>query len=130
MVTLLQENESQIKQAELLENTNFVINVEQARHEVHERVIPVDKIIIEASNEVKVAVLEREREKITEDVKREYRKKLGDMEVNILAYQDLLLTKDAEIRTLEAELIHKEPNQDESALMAENEQLKALMLEK
>ena len=73
---------------------------------MHERVIEVDKFIIEASNEAKVAVLEREREEITKDVQREFRKRLADMEVNILAYQDLLLTKDAEIKTLEAKLLN------------------------
>ena len=64
MVTLLQKNETQIKKAESMEK-NIVINIEQVKHVVHERKITVDKFIIEASNEAKVKVLEREREEIT-----------------------------------------------------------------
>ena len=85
-VKLLERNEAQIKKAETFKEENIVINIEQAKHEVHERKIYVDKFIIEASNEAKVAVLERERELITQDVQREFRKRLADMEVNILAY--------------------------------------------
>ena len=106
------------------------IKIEQAMHQVHERVILVDKVVIEASHEAKVAVLEREREEIKEDVKREFRKRLADMEVNILAYQDLLLTKDAEIKSLEAKLLTQETGPDESALLNEIEQLKKLLLDK
>ena len=53
------------------------------------------------------------------------------MEVNILAYQDLLLTKDAELKILEAKLLNQEnAGPDQSALLSEIEQLKQLLLEK
>lgn len=100
---------------------NIEIKIEQANHEVHERIIHVEKVVIEASHEAKVAVLEREREEIKEDVKREFRKRLADMEVNILAYQDLLLTKDAEIKSLEAKLHTQETGPEESSLVTEIE---------
>ena len=86
MVDLIQKNEAQIKKAETMESKEHVINILQGTHEVHERKIYVDKVIIEASHEAKVKVLEREREEITESVQREFRKRLADMEVNILAY--------------------------------------------
>ena len=53
------------------------------------------------------------------------------MEVNILAYQDLLLTKDAELKILEAKLLNQEnAGPDQSALLSEIEQLKQLLLDK
>ena len=131
LMALLEKNEKQIKKAETFEERNIVINIEQAKHEVHERKIYVDKFIIEASHEAKVAVLEREREEITQDVQREFRKRLADMEVNILAYQDLLLTKDAELKILEAKLLNQDgAGPDQSALLSEIEQLKQLLISK
>ena len=127
---MIMQNDAQIKKVESINNKDFVINVTQAKHEVHYREIKVDKIVLQASHEVKVAVLERERDEITEDVRREFRKRLADMEVNILAYQDLLLTKDAEIRTFEAKLVHQETGDTASGLVSEIEQLKALLIEK
>ena len=96
-MAMLQENEAQIKKAENNEGQakNIVINVTQAKQVVHTRPIQIPTYVYVADPEIRVQVLERERQEITEKVQREYTKKLKDMEINILAYQDLLLTKDA-----------------------------------
>ena len=43
---------------------------------------------------------ERERKEIKKEVRAEFKKKIEELEANILAYQDLLMTKDAEISQL------------------------------
>ena len=52
------------------------------------------------------------------------------MQINILAYQDLLLTKDAEIKGLEAQVRREVGTPDESASQAQIEELNKLLLEK
>ena len=107
LMAMLQENEAQIKKAENTEAQakNIVINIQQAEHVVHVRPIETPTYVYCVDPEARVRVLESEREEITQKVQREYRKKIADMEINILAYQDLLLTKDAEIKSLEAQTL-------------------------
>ena len=69
-------------------------------------------------------MLEREREEIEKEVYEQFMKKISTMEVNILAYQDLLLTKDAELRTMEFKLNNTETLPSESALQGEINSLK------
>ena len=52
------------------------------------------------------------------------------MEINILAYQDLLLTKDAQIKQLESQIIRQESPVDDSALELEIKNLNKILLEK
>ena len=52
------------------------------------------------------------------------------MEINILAYQDLLLTKDAQIKQLESQIIRQEGPVDDSALELEIKNLNKVLLEK
>jgi chromosome segregation ATPase len=48
----------------------------------------------------KMRLTERERKEIKKEVRAEFKKKIEELEANILAYQDLLMTKDAEISQL------------------------------
>ena len=63
-------------------------------------------------------------------MQKEFKKKLADMEINILAYQDLLLTKDAQIKQLESQIIRQEGPVDDSALELEIKNLNKVLLEK
>ena len=104
---MLQENEAQIKKAENKEAQakNIVINIQQAEHVVHVRPIQTPTYVYCVDPEARVQVLESERKEIEVRVRKEQKKQIADMEINILAYQDLLLTKDAEIKSLEAKTL-------------------------
>ena len=129
---MLQENEAQIKKAESNEGQakNIVIKVTQAEHVVHVRPIETPTYVYVADPDIRVQVLERERQEITEKVQGEYKKKLADMKINILAYQDLLLTKDDQIKRLEAQVRREVGTPDESASQTQIEELNKLLLEK
>ena len=129
---MLQENEAQIKKAENNEGQakNIVIKVTQAEHVVHVRPIAQPEYVYVADPDIRVQVLERERQEITEKVRGEYKKKLADMKINILAYQDLLLTKDDQIKRLEAQVRREFGTPDESASQTQIEELNKLLLEK
>ena len=129
---MLQENEAQIKKAENSEGQakNIVIKVTQAEQVVHVRPIAQPEYVYVADPDIRVQVLERERQEITEKVRGEYKKKLADMKINILAYQDLLLTKDDQIKRLEAQVRREIGAPDESASQTQIEELNKLLLEK
>ena len=107
LMRMLQENEAQIKKAENKEAQakNIVINIQQAEHVVHVRPIETPTYVYCVDPEARVQVLESERKEIEVRVRKEQKKQIADMEINILAYQDLLLTKDAEIKSLEAKTL-------------------------
>ena len=52
------------------------------------------------------------------------------MKINILAYQDLLLTKDDQIKRLEAQVRREVGTPDESASQTQIEELNKLLLDK
>ncbi len=72
---------------------------------VEVKVIPkdvfLDRIIITASDDARVTVLDRERKLIKDEFAKLYKKQIAELEANILAYQDLLMTKEVKIKMLE-----------------------------
>ena len=68
---------------------------------MRERVITLDRHLIQASDSAKATVLERERILIQQDLERQYKKKIQQLEANILAYQDLVITKEVDLKRLE-----------------------------
>ena len=66
--------------------------------------IYLDKVIIEASDTARVTVLDRERKLIKAQFDKLFKKQIQDLEANILAYQDLLMTKEILIKSLEQQL--------------------------
>ena len=76
--------------------------------ETREVQIPIDKVIIEASDKARITVLNRERELIKERFSKIYKKQVQELEANILAYQDLVITKQVQLDELEKELAGRE----------------------
>ena len=74
-----------------------------AEIEVREKKIFLDRHIIEASDQARVTVLARERELIQKQFEKLNKKQVQELEANILAYQDLLMTKELRIKDLEKE---------------------------
>lgn len=58
------------------------------------------RYIISENYDRKLELLERERVELRKVVREEYRKRIEDLEANILAYQDLLITKEDKIHNL------------------------------
>ena len=65
-----------------------------------EKVVNVNKVVLEASPEIKFEILEQERVLIRKELKQEMKRDISNLKANILAYQDLLVIKEAEIRTI------------------------------
>lgn len=68
--------------------------VNQLNVQVLEKKMYLDRHVIEASDKAKVTVLERERTLIANQFKKLYKKQVMALEANVLAYQDLLITKE------------------------------------
>lgn len=99
------------------------IVMDDVKIEIREKQIFLDKHIIEASDHAKFTVLDRERKLIKEQFEKLFKKQLRELEANVLAYQDLLMTKEIRIRALEKDLIDATAA-NRTALEAEIEELK------
>lgn len=66
-----------------------------------EKTVIVNKVVLEASPEIKFEILEQERILIRKELKQEMKRDISNLKANILAYQDLLVTKEAEIRAMQ-----------------------------
>lgn len=94
-----------------------------------EKEIFLDRHIIEASDNARVTVLERERKLIKDQFEKLFKKQIQDLEANILAYQDLLMTKEIKIKMLEQEALERS-QVDTNALTVEITNLKQVLQEK
>ena len=74
-------------------------------------------------------VLETERVLMKKQILKEFKKQITDLEANVLAYQDLLMTKELEIQKLE-EKLRVTSSVDESPLKLTIESLQIQLKEK
>ena len=90
LIELVKKNEAQIKAASNPLQAGHpeikIVELYQAKIEVREKKIFLDRHIIEASDEAKFTVLENERKLIKEQFQKLFRKQIEDLEANILAY--------------------------------------------
>lgn len=97
------------------------------------KVIPkdlfLDRIIYRPSDAARVEVLEAERRLIKDEFAKLYKKQIAELEANILAYQDLLMTKEIKIKMLEQEALERS-ELDISVLTVEITNLKQVLSEK
>jgi len=79
-----------------------IVTVELATTKVNivQKTLDVPQYIIRESPEAKLELLERERQELRKIIREEFRKRIEDLEANILAYEDLLITKEEDIRLL------------------------------
>lgn len=67
--------------------------------------IEVPKInIVKWDYDAKLELTEKERQELRKSIRDEFRKRIEELEANILAYQDLLITKEEEISILSSTL--------------------------
>jgi hypothetical protein len=85
-----------------LSTMDDIVTVELATTKVNivQKTLDVPQYIIRESPEAKLELLERERQELRKIIREEFRKRIEDLEANILAYEDLLITKEEDIRLL------------------------------
>lgn len=83
------------------------IDCEPERVNITNTIYYLDRFVIEASDKARSTVLERERQLIKEQFDKMFKKQVKELEANVLAYQDLLMTKELFIRSLELQLQEK-----------------------
>ena len=129
LVLIVQKNEQQIKAVVSGELEIHRIELDVAKIEVREKRIFLDKHIIEASDQARLTVLDRERQLIKVQFEKLYKKQIQELEANVLAYQDLLMTKELSIKKLEKDCIETTVP-DTTALQVELSNLKMVLQEK
>lgn len=72
---------------------------------MREKQIFLDRHVIEASDHAKFTVLDEERKLMKKQISKFFKKQILELEANVLAYQDLLMTKELRVRQLEKDLI-------------------------
>ena len=77
-----------------------------------------------------MTVLDRERKLIKLQFQKLFKKQIQDLEANVLAYQDLLLTKEVSIKRMERDLFERETDNKHAHLQAEIFNLKKVLEEK
>lgn len=80
------------------------VRIERIVPQVIEKVVQVDKIVEKESDEVRTKLWEEERAILKREVRLEFSDRIQELEVNILAYQDLLIQKETEIKAYATEL--------------------------
>jgi hypothetical protein len=81
-----------------------VVELESTRVRIVEKLLEMPQYIIKENYDAKLELIERERQELRKVLREEFRKRIEDLEANILAYQDLLITKEDEIHTLSVQL--------------------------
>lgn len=81
-----------------------VVELESTRVRIVEKLLDMPQYIIKENYDAKLELIERERQELRKVLREEFRKRIEDLEANILAYQDLLITKEDEIHTLSVQL--------------------------
>jgi hypothetical protein len=72
--------------------------------QIIEKVINVEIIVERESAESRVKITETEKALMRKEIKGELREKIKELETNILAYQDLLITKESDIKAYALEI--------------------------
>ncbi len=80
------------------------IRLERIVPQIIEKVINVEIIVERESAESRVKITETEKALMRKEIKGELREKTKELETNILAYQDLLITKESDIKAYALEI--------------------------
>lgn len=80
------------------------IRLERIVPQIIEKVINVEIIVERESAESRVKITETEKALMRKEIKGELREKIKELETNILAYQDLLITKESDIKAYALEI--------------------------
>jgi hypothetical protein len=74
------------------------VELHSTKVEMVKKTIEVPQFIIKENMDAKLELMERERQELRKIIREEFRKRIEDLEANILAYEDLLITKEEDIR--------------------------------
>ncbi len=66
--------------------------------QIIEKVVNVEVIVEKVSVDAKVKLTETEKALLRKEIREEMREKIRELEANILAYQDLLISKEQDIK--------------------------------
>jgi len=80
------------------------VRVERIVPEILERVIQVEVIVEKDNLDAKMQLTEAEKARLRKEIKAEIRKRIEELEANILAYQDLLISKETDIKAYAIEI--------------------------
>lgn len=132
IVQINERNINMVRQTEVVKGEPVFhrIELQNAKLEIKEKKIFLDKIVIEASDQAKVTVLDRERKLIKAQFSKLFKKQIQDLEANVLAYQDLLLVKEITIKRFEKDLMESKIENSHANLMVELKNLKIVLQEK
>jgi len=86
LVLIVQKNEQQIKAVQSGELQIQRIELDMTKIKVCEKKIFLDRHIIEASDNARLTVLDRERQLIKAQFEKLYKKQIQELEANVLAY--------------------------------------------
>jgi outer membrane lipopolysaccharide assembly protein LptE/RlpB len=75
-----------------------LVKVERIVPQVVERIVQIETFVERVDNDKKVVVMEQERAMLKKDIRNEFAEEIDQMRTNILAYQDLLIEKETEIK--------------------------------
>lgn len=82
---------------------NFV-RMEVTIPKIIEKVITIEKFVERESDQARTKLMEEERALLRKEIKLEFGDRISELESNILAYQDLLIEKETEIKAYATEL--------------------------
>ena len=74
------------------------IRMERIVPQIVEKIVNVEVIVEKASVDAKIKLTETEKAGLRKEIREEMREKIRELEANILAYQDLLIVKEQDIK--------------------------------
>ncbi len=74
------------------------IRMERIVPQIVEKIVNVEVIVEKASVDAKIKLTETEKAGLRKEIREEMREKIRELEANILAYQDLLIIKEQDIK--------------------------------
>lgn len=103
-VTLLKNTELIAAQGSSVKVVDKFVRMERIVPEIIERIVQVETIVEKESIDAKIQLTETEKALLRKEVKAEIREKIKELEANILAYQDLLIAKETDIKAYAIEI--------------------------
>ncbi len=74
------------------------IRMERIVPQIVEKIVSVEVIVEKESADARIKLTETEKALLRREIKEEMREKIRELEANILAYQDLLISKEQDIK--------------------------------
>ena len=88
-----------------------LVQIERIVPQVVERVVQIETFVERVDNDKKLVLMEQERALLKKDIRVEFVEEIDQLRANILAYQDLLIEKETEIKAYAIQLANAVKNQ-------------------